>query len=64
MMGFYGKWETWKVVYNLPPDRWNGFSSTGVAMVEAGDKAHASSVFRTQYAGQFSTIVSIEKLIK
>lgn len=61
-MGFYGKWETYKVVYNLPADKIRGFSSKGVAFVEAGDKAHASSVFQEQYRGQYSTIDSITKL--
>ena len=41
-----------------------GFSTKGVAFVEAGDKAHASAVFKEQYAGQFFTIDSIEKLFK
>lgn len=61
-MAFYGKWETWKVVYHLPADRWSGGNSKGVALVEAGDRAHASQVFKDQYAGQYSTIDSIEKL--
>lgn len=61
-MSFYGKWETYKVVYNLPPDKIRGFSSKGVAFVEAGDKAHASSVFREQYSGEYWTIDSITKL--
>ena len=63
-MGFYGKWETYKVVYYLPSSKWSGFSTKGVAFVEAGDKAHASSVFKEQYAGQYFTIESIEKLFK
>ena len=63
-MGFYGKWETYKVVYNLPPHMIKGFSNKGVAFVEAGDKAHASAVFKEQYAGQYFTIDSIEKLFK
>lgn len=63
-MGFYGKWETYKIVYSLPPERRSGFSTKGVALVEAGDKSHASSVFKEQYAGQYFTIESIEKLFK
>lgn len=62
-MGFYGKWETWKVTYHLPPNQWSGGNIKGVALVEAGDRAHASQVFREQYAGQYSTIASIEKLL-
>lgn len=61
-MGFYGKWDTYKVVYNLPVEQRSGFSTKGVAFVEAGDRAHASSVFKEQYAGQYFTIDSIEKL--
>lgn len=61
-MGFYGKWETWKVVYDLPPAQRSGFNTKGVALVEAGDRAHASTVFKEQYAGQYFTIDSIEKL--
>ena len=57
-MGFYGKWETWKVVYN--PPILNG--TMGVAFVQAGDKAHAMQVFREQYSGKFSTVDSIEKV--
>ena len=62
-MGFYGKWETWKVVYYLPASQWNGFSNTGVALVEAGDRAHAIGVFMDQYKGQYTTIKSCEKLL-
>jgi hypothetical protein len=62
-MSFYGKWETWKVVYYLPSNQWSGGNIKGVALVEAGDKAHASQVFKEQYSGQFSTIESIEKLL-
>ena len=61
-MAFYGKWETWKIVYSLPPEQRSGFNTKGVALVEAGDRAHASSVFKEQYAGQYFTIESIEKL--
>lgn len=63
-MGFYGKWETYKVVYYLPAEQRTGFNLKGVAFVEAGDRAHASSVFKEQYAGQYSTIDSIEKLFE
>ena len=61
-MGFYGKWDTYKVVYNLASHLRNGFNQKGVALVEAGDIAHASTVFKEQYAGQFSTVDTIEKL--
>lgn len=61
-MSFYGKWETWKVVYNLPINQRSGFSTKGVAFVEAGDRAHASAVFKEQYKGLYFTIDKIEKL--
>ena len=61
-MGFYGKWETYKVVYYLPSEKCRSNFVKGVALVEAGDKAHASYVFKQQYAGQFFVIDSIEKL--
>ncbi len=59
-MSFYGKWETWKIVYT--PKVMNG-GMRGVALVEAGDKPHAISVFQQQYAGQYFTIESCEKLL-
>lgn len=60
-MGFYGKWETYKIVYY--PKMLDG-GMRGVAFVEAGDKAHAMQVFREQYEGQYHTVDSIEKLFK
>ena len=57
-MGFYGKWETWKVVYY--PKNYKG--TLGVAFVEAGDRAHAMSVFQQQYAGEFHTVRDVERL--
>lgn len=63
-MGFYGKWETYKVVYNLPTNQCSGFNRKGVALIEAGDRAHAMSVFQEQYKGQYFTVESCEKLIK
>lgn len=62
-MSFYGKWETWKVVYHLPPAQWTGGNIKGVAFVEAGDRAHAMQVFREQYSGEYSTVESVEKLL-
>ena len=61
-MSFYGKWETYKIIYNLPPAQQNN-GAKGVALVEAGDRSHAISIFQQQYWGQFSTIESCEKLI-
>lgn len=59
-MGFYGKWETWKIVY--VPKVMNG-GVRGVALVEAGDRAHAMYTFHQQYAGQYHTVESCEKLL-
>lgn len=59
-MGFYGKWETWKIVYE-PKEKKPGVM--GVAFVEAGDRAHAMQVFREQYSGQFFTVQSCNKLL-
>jgi len=50
------------VVYYLPSNQCSGGSSKGVAFVEAGDKAHASYVFKQQYAGQYSKVMFSEKL--
>jgi hypothetical protein len=58
-MSFYGKWETWKIVY--VPRELNG-GTRGVAFVEAGDRAHAMQTFREQYSGQFHTVERVEKL--
>lgn len=60
-MSFYGKWETWKIVY--VPKELNG-GVRGVALVEAGDRGHAMQVFREQYSGQYHTVESVEKLFK
>ncbi|MBE6806288.1 MAG: hypothetical protein E7526_07270 [Ruminococcaceae bacterium] len=60
-MAFYGKWETWKIVYT--PKEMNG-GVRGVALVEAGDRHHAMQTFREQYAGQYFTVESCEKLFK
>ena len=59
-MSFYGKWETWKIVY-YPKNAMGGV--LGVALVEAGDRAHAMQVFNQQYQGQFQTVRSCEKLL-
>ena len=58
-MGFYGKWETWKIVYS--PKILNG-GVRGVAFVEAGDQAHAMYTFQQQYAGQYHTVDRIEQI--
>ena len=58
-MSFYGKYETWKIVY-IPRVMNNG--SRGVAFVEAYDHQHAMNQFQTEYAGQFFTVESCQKL--
>lgn len=60
-MSFYGKWETWKIVYI--PKEMNG-GVRGVALVEAGDRGHAMQTFREQYAGEYTTVESCEKLFE
>lgn len=59
-MSFYGKRETWKIVY-IPREMNNGLR--GVALVEACDHHHAMSQFQQQYAGQYFTIESCNKLL-
>lgn len=57
-MANYGKTETWKVVYY--PKVLNA-GMMGVAFIEAQTRSDASYYFQQQYAGQYSTIASIEK---
>ena len=59
-MSFYGEWSTWKIVYF--PTVLNG-GVRGVALVEAGDRAHALQTFREQYSGEYSGIERCEKLL-
>ena len=61
-MAFYGKWETWKIVYLPKKDIMDG--TRGVAVVEAGDRGHAMQTFREQYSGQYITVQSCEKAFK
>ena len=61
IMSFYGKWETWKIVY-LPRELNGG--RRGVAFVEAGDRGHAMYTFQQEYAGQYTTVESCEPLFK
>ena len=58
-MSYYGKWETWKIIYY--PKELNG-GVRGIALVEAGDRGHAMQTFREQYSGEYSAVESIEKL--
>lgn len=59
-MGFYGAKETWKIIY--VPKVMNG-GMRGVALVEATDRQHAMYTFSQQYAGQYSTVESCNKLL-
>lgn len=59
-MAFYGKWDTWKIVYLPKKDVFDG--TRGVALVEAGDRGHAMQTFREQYSGEYITVESCEKL--
>ena len=61
-MSYYGKWETWKIVYM--PKQPSPAGVRGVAFVEAGDRQHALQVFREQYWGQYHAVEKCEKLIK
>ena len=53
---------TWKIVYNLPPDKISGGNIRAVAFVEAATRSEASYCFQQQYAGMHFTIYSIEKV--
>lgn len=54
----FGKKVTWKVVY-YPPTL-NG--TMGVAFIEADTQQWAMHTFREQYKGQYSTVLTCEKL--
>lgn len=59
-MSYYGPLETWKVVY--VPKTMNG-GMRGVALVEADCKQQAMRTFMQQYAGQYHTVESCNKLL-
>lgn len=60
MSCYYGPTETWKIVYY--PAVANG-GMVGVALVEADTHQQAMYNFRQQYAGQYSTVQSCQKLL-
>jgi hypothetical protein len=60
-MSYYGKTETWKIIYN-PKEKKPGVM--GVAFVEATDRQQALYTFSQEYAGQYHTVERCEKLIK
>lgn len=59
-MSNYGKTETWKIVY--VPKVMNG-GMRGVALVEAQTRQDAMFNFQQNYAGQFHTVESCQKLL-
>lgn len=61
-MALFGKHETWKIVYNLPPHLQNA-GRMGVALVEAVDRQEAMQIFHAQYSGQYWTVESCERLL-
>ena len=63
MSCYYGPLETWKIVYLPPVEKMSG-GYRGVAFVEADCRQMAMQAFREQYAGQYTTVESCEKLIK
>lgn len=58
----YGMTSTWKVVYILPPAQQNN-GRVGVALIEGVTRQDAMYSFSQQYAGQYATIDSCEKLL-
>ena len=56
----FGKMETWKIVYHLPPEKQNG-GIMGVAFIEAESRSDAIFSFQIQYQGQYFTIASCTK---
>jgi hypothetical protein len=58
----FGKMETWKVVYFPTPDKMNN-GRMGVAIVEGVTRQDAMYNFMTEYAGQYSTVDTCEKLL-
>lgn len=60
-MSIYGPTETWKVIYY--PNDMSGWQM-GVALVEAASQQQAMFTFKQEYAGQYRTVDSCERLIK
>jgi len=59
-MGIYGPEYTWKVVY------WPKVSNAGmkgVALVEADSRSDAMFAFQQQYAGKYTTVESVTKIL-
>lgn len=53
--------KTWKIVYNLPPEKQNG-GMKGVAFIAANTRSDAIYAFQTQYKGQFFTIDTVTEV--
>lgn len=60
-MANYGKTETWKITYY--PKVLNA-GMRGVALIEADCRHMAMYTFQQQYAGQYHTVETCEKLFK
>jgi hypothetical protein len=58
----FGRTETWKVIYSLPPEQQNN-GRRGVALVEGANRQEAMYNFMQEYRGQFFTVDSCEKLL-
>ena len=58
----FGNTVTWKVVYHLPPEQQNN-GRMGVALVEGVTRQDAMYNFMMEYAGQYSTVDTCEKLL-
>ena len=56
---YYGKPETWKVVYYANANSY----MLSTALVEADSRQMAIQVFREQYSGQYRTIQDCRKLL-
>ena len=62
-MSLFGPNYTWKIVYVPKADKCL-CGASGVALVEATDINEAIWIFQKQYAGQFHTVQTCEKLLK
>ena len=58
----FGRTETWKVIYHLPPEQQNN-GRMGVALVEGATRQDAMYNFMQEYRGQYWTVASCEKLL-
>lgn len=61
MIGYYGKPETWKIVYTPKP---MNFGMKLAALVEADCHQMAMYTFMKQYEGQYTCIDECKKLFE